>query len=235
MKRVTPILLLVALMATPVVAGSSSAQLRIGGHFPTGDGEFWDATRAAFTLSTSDLYGPIGGVTLGHFVDRNIQVGLDVSVFGATSTSAVREFSDRHGPAFHDSRLTMVPILFDVRLTSDAPRRHRGPHGQFRENVFYVYGGAGIGMNVWDYEEVRDFVDFSEKPAYVFFDRFRATGVALAAHGLAGVAIPVGPDLSVTFEGRYLWSEADPGGDFAGVGRMIFSGPSIQGGVTFHF
>ena len=99
--------------------------------------------------------------------------------------------------------------------------------------AFYV--GGGMGLTLWDYEEVGDFFNFPPGAAGVFFDRFTDDGAAFEVHALAGVEIPMSPRYNLLFEGRYSWSDDDLDGGFAGLGNIELGGAAAFIGGSFRF
>jgi hypothetical protein len=69
----------------------------------------------------------------------------------------------------------------------------------------------------------------------VIGDHFVDDGAALGFHALAGLRVPVGDDISLTGEARYLWARKDMGDDFGNDLRIDLSGLSATFGITIRF
>jgi hypothetical protein len=212
--------------------GDVALQFRLGGFFPDGDSEFWDDAEATFTQDVGDFDDTIFGITVVRSFNNTLELGLNIDFYEGESTSAVAGFVDQDGfSILHDARLEMVPVMADLRVIPGGRFRQRPGGRQVLKPVFYL--GGGIGVNYWEYEEVGDFVDFTDNS--IFFDHFRDDGLAFAAHALAGFELPLGPTWSLMFEGRYMWSDDEPGGDFEGLGDLDLSGPSATVGMAIRF
>jgi len=213
----------------------SAAQIRVGGFFLEGGGEFWDESESVFTLRTEDFDGGVLGLSFVSSINNNLEVGVNADFFEESVPSAYSGFVDTAGfPIVHTARLQTTPLTVDVRLLPTGRHRIRGPRGHLvSKPVMYV--GAGAGVNLWEYEEIGDFLDFGFDPAVIFFDRFRDRGAALEVHALGGVEFPIGPSFNLLFEGRYSWSDDTLSDDFAGLGRIELGGASAFAGASFHF
>ena len=95
-------------------------------------------------------------------------------------------------------------------------------------------------MNLWEYEEVGDFVFTTEESPGVFvdqilFDRFKDSGTAFQTHALAGFELPMGDSFSLQFEGRYTWADDDVDDTYLGPGELDLSGAAFFAGGSFRF
>ena len=134
----------------------------------------------------------------------------------------------------HDARLWMLPLTVDVRFLPVGRYAIRG-HGQVAVRRPVPYFGVGGGMNFWSYEEIGDFLTFETDPPTVIFGDFDDNGVALEAHVLAGIELPIGPVWSLMFEGRYSWSDDELGESFGGLGDIDLGGASAFIGASMRF
>lgn len=206
-------------------------QFRIGGFFVEGEGALWDDVDDRFTLDPSDLDDVTLGFTYLATMNDHLAVGFNADYFNSTAPSAEGGFVDQFGvPIVHDTRLRMFPLSVDLRVS---PGGRFGGQGRYRVRRPSFYLGGGVGLNFWEYEEVGDFAAGAMQP--VFFARFQDDGVALAAHALAGVDLPLGPEWSIIFEGRYLWSDDDLGDDFPGLETIELNGASAFVGLSVSF
>ncbi len=208
-------------------------QFRGGGSFPTAGGDFWEGTQEVFTLEPSDLNSFVLGLTYVGPVGKYLEVGFNAGFYDQTVTTGYRDWVDGAGfPILHDTRVSSMPLTVDLRVVPGGRFKQSGPYLE-RKPVFYF--GGGIGANYWEYEEVGDFLDFGFDPPEIFSDRFVDSGWALATEALAGLEVPLGRRMGVVIEGRYLWSDAELDGDFAGLGTIDFGGPAAFAGLSISF
>ncbi len=243
MRQTTRILAILTILAAVLAAGSAMAagqaadrafQFKFGGFLLHGDSDFWVETEDVFTIDSGDFDGGMVGFTYLTTLSNHLEVGMNVDFYNETVFSAYRDFTDADGfRIFHDTSLSMVPLSVDVRFLPAGRYGTRGSRGQVlvRRPVFYL--GGGLGVNFFEYEEVGDFVDFDLEE--VIFDRFLDTGAAFSAHALAGIELPVSPNLGLLIEGRYTWSEEDLGSDFSGLGKLDLGGTSVSVGLSYSF
>ncbi len=200
------------------------------------DDGFWADTENVFTLSASDFRGFSFGFTYVRSLENWLELGLNLDFFDETERSEYRDFVDEDGRSIlHDSELSLVPLTADVRFYPLGRYRVR-PGGRYiLQSTFYL--GLGGGFIFWDYEERGDFLDFTFDPPEIFGSRFRDDGIALEAHGLASVEIPVSPSTYLMFEGRYSFAEDTLGGDFSDLPErdIHLGGAAFYGGFSFRF
>ncbi len=212
--------------------GDMAFQFRVGGFFLDGESEFWTDAEDTFTLDSSDFDDAIIGLSIVGSFGNHLEAGFNADFYDATVVSAVRGFTDEDGfPILHDSRLRMAPLTVDLRFLPAGRYRVRNQGRLVRQPVFYVGGGAGLVF--WEYEEIGDFVDFSDDT--IFFDRFTDDGASFEVHGLAGVELPIGPAWNLLFEGRYSWVDETLGRDFSGLGEIDLGGMSAYVGASLRF
>jgi hypothetical protein len=221
----------------PAGPDRSGIQFRMGGFWLDADGGFWDDTEEVFTLDSDDFDGWMLGFTYLFSVNNHLDVGFNLDLYEETVRSGYRDWVDEFGyPILHDTQLSLVPMTADVRVNLMGRHRIR-PGGRYIVQPL-VYVGAGAGMVAWEYEEVGDFLDFSVTPdPEIFYDRFVDDGLALEAHVLAGVELPVGPSVNLLFETRYSLASDELGGDFSDLYErdIDLGGYSAYGGISFRF
>jgi len=210
-------------------------QFRVGAFFPSGGGEFFDENERIFTFDPSDLDGGAVGFTYLQPLSRRLELGWNLDYSEGSDTTAYRgDLMDEEGfPILHDTRLRRFPVSVDLRFLPGGRVAVRGSHGQYAARRPVPYLGAGLGANFWRYEEVGDFVDFGSDET--FTDRFVDEGVAAETHVMAGLELPMGPTWSLTFEGRYSWSDDELSDDFEGLGEIVMDGGSAFVGATLRF
>ena len=212
------------------VSGNNALQVRLGGFFPTGGGDVWNDNQAFFGLDVEDFNNAMIGLTFVGSTNPWIEFGINADYYDASSFSAERGVVDNFGlPIVHDTRLILLPLTADVRFLFGGKRARRESRPLF-------YFGGGIGVTLWQYEEVGEFVDFGSPGLDIFAGHFSEDGVALETHVLAGLEIPVQPLWGVLLESRYSWADDQlNSGDFPGFGRLNLGGSSVFIGASFRF
>lgn len=204
-------------------------QFRLGGFFPAGDGALWSDNEEVFTLDVSDFDDLALGFSYVASISNYMELGFNVDFYDSTVLSGYRDYVDEDGfLILHDTTLETLPLTADLRLLPLGRYRNRPGGRAVRQPVPYV--GGGIGMTLWEYEEVGDFIDFGDPAMPVFFDRFVDDGVAFEAHVLAGIELPLSPNVNFLLEGRYAWAD-----DTTALGEIDLGGFSGYGGLSFRF
>jgi hypothetical protein len=240
MNRITTLLTMAlavfALCTTSAVAQSipertarHSIQLRFGYFFPEGEGPLWDDVGNRFTLAPDDFNGPAWGLSFVTAVNNHLEVGVHGDWYGQTVLSEERDFVDEFGySVVHETTLEERPFAIDLRLI---PGGRYGRSGL--KPVFYL--GAGVGVNIWDYEEAGDFVDAGDPTLPIYYGVFKESGEALEARVLAGLEIPLSPGFNLLFEGRYSWAEGDLNRDLVDLETIDLGGAWGFVGASFRF
>ncbi len=224
---------------------TNAFQFRMGGFFPKGGDDLWDANEQEYTLDVSDFNDFVWGMSYVMGINNNVELGFNVDFYRNTVLSADLNYIDDYGfyPQ-HDTRLEVLPMTVDLRFLPAGRYGVRGAGGQRRVLQPVPYLGAGIGFDYWEYEEVGDFAFTIVPPPpppdpshMIDYDRFVDSGTAFEMHLLAGVELPMSPTWGFLLEGRYSWAEADVGsnGAYYGPGKLDLSGLSIYGGFSLRF
>ncbi len=242
-------ILTLVLAATPALAQprdedrpSSAFQFRVGGFFPAGGGQLWNADEQIFTLDHSDFNDGVLGFSYIHGVNNNFEVGFNVDFYDSTVGSIDRGFpaaGDLH-PS-HDTNLQLTPVTVDFRFLPAGRYSYRGK-GKYRVHHPVPYLGAGFGMNFWRYEEEGYFIFLNTDTGLYEsqFDHTKDDGTAFEAHVLAGLELPMGPTWSMVFEGRYSWARARVGNSYVAQSELsrqdlTLDGPYAFVGASWHF
>jgi hypothetical protein len=201
-------------------------QVRLGYFAPQGGGDLWEGLDQRFDLNASDFNGGLWGLSFVGGISQQFELGVHVDWYRHTVTSADPLFVDTDGFGIvHDTTFRQLPLGVDLRLLPTG-RRPGKP-------VFYL--GLGLGVNIWQYEEVGDFVDEADPLLPVYFGTFRDNGQSLEGRVLAGVEFPISPAFNMTFEGRYTFGETELKGDLAGLGTIDRGGLWVFAGASFRF
>jgi hypothetical protein len=208
---------------------------RLGAFFPSGNGDFWTANEAAFTLDSSDFIGPITGVGYNAAITNYFEFDANADFYTSTVQSADRYYVDLDGfPIYHDTRLLSFPFSVGVRVLPIGRFARRGAEGERYVRHPVPYLGGGIGAVYWQYTEEGDFVasDLS-----IVYDRLTASGLAFEWYAMLGIEFPVSPIWNITLEVRQTWADATPGGTFYYVnpGSLDLGGTSVFIGGSLRF
>jgi hypothetical protein len=242
MRRPVPlicsILLFIPLCATPSSAGPGAAdsgfQLRFGGFFPEGGGDLWDENEFVFTQDVSDFDDFVLGFSYVTGMGNYMEVGFNADFYDGEDFSSYRDYVDSEGfPIYHDTELELVPLTLDVRFLPGGRYRVRPQGRQVLKPVLYF--GGGLGVTLWEYREIGDFIDFDDPMQSIFYGDFQDSGTAFETHVLAGIELPAGRGFNILFEGRYAWVDDELGDDFAGLGKIELGGYSFFGGFGWRF
>lgn len=235
MRRITLLLLGLALSLPAARASAGDLQVRLGAFFPradTGaDNDLFRDVNELFTrdatlegVDSADWIGISGGAEYSfRLADAPIELGFHIDGYGRSLETSYRDFTDADGrEVFQTLKVSAVPTGVTVRLV-------RGLRGSFQP-----YVGGGVDAVWYRYEEYGDFIDFFEAGLPVYSDAFLSEGWGFGAHVVAGLRIPISYDLALTAEARYLWAAKEMGGDFR-RNRIDLTGVSATVGVMVRF
>ena len=228
-------LALLLTLGLPALAGhrtrqpDRSFQVRMGGFFLDGDGDFWADNESVFTLDASDFDDFLFGLTYSHGFNRFFELDLNADFTDETVVAEYRDFVDGSGfPILHDSTLKTAPMTIGARFLPFG-RATRGTS----KPVLFVGGGAGV--NFWRYEEFGDFIDFDDPANPLVLGDFSESGEAFVTYGVAGLELPLSPAFNLGFEARYFSSDDELKGDFAGLGKLDMSGWAASVSANWRF
>ena len=159
-------------------------------------------------------FGGDFGVSLGSFVE----VTAGVNYYQSTVPTVYSRFVDEDGTEIEsDMKLRNIPVAFTAKLFPLT-----------RDAGVQPYVGGGVQLNVWQYTEVGEFLDFSN--GEIFRDSFTDDGTEIGPVFLAGIRFPVGANALIGGEWRYSTAKADLDPELG------FFGDTLDlGGNTFLF
>jgi hypothetical protein len=209
----TPAAVLVALAAAPASASAQSiVNFTLGGFVPNGS----QASNGAVTdrlidsnghsadvlvndsdfldFNLKDFNGPTVGAEYLIALGDNFDAGAGVSFYQRTvpSADAFSEFQGTGNPILADLKLRIVPITATVRWL---PLGHRAG--------VVPYIGGGVGVFVWRYSEIGDFV--ASDNVTIISGNFAGSGAKAGPVILGGARFPVG---SWAVGGEIKWQHA---------------------------
>lgn len=147
----------------------------------------------------------------------HLEAGVGIGFMRGTAPSTYTDFVNDDGTEIlQDFHLQMVPITGTLRLF---------PLG---DTAVRPYIGGGIGLFMWRYSEVGEFIDFYDYTA--FRDRFVASGADIGTVVLGGVRVPLGDSLAAGVEVQYQRAAGRVGVDEGFLAERI-----DLGGLTTRF
>jgi outer membrane protein W len=195
--------------------------------------DIYEFFREELTIDEGDFgafaFAVDGGFALASRID--LVAGFEIS--RASVSSEYRDFVDENDlPIVQDTKLTIMPVTLSVKFYLTPRGREVSRYAYVPEKVrAYVGGGGGF---VWyELEQVGDFVDFVDLT--IFTSAFNSSGFGFVAQAFGGVEVGLTPRWFLTVDARYLWSEADLGGDFVSFEPIDLSGARIGAGIGFTF
>jgi opacity protein-like surface antigen len=194
---------------------------------PEGDSDIYDQNNEEVTFEVDDLNG--FGATFGydHFVGDFVNVGGAISFYQNDTVVRDREFEFENGdPIFREIRLRIVPIEANLRVL---------PVG--RDVPVIPYVGAGVGVYIWEYEEIGDFViDRFTDPTVISGTAF-SDGADFGFNLHGGVQVPITRSATITGEVKWTRVEGDLDEEsFDPAFEPIdLSTVTYSGGVSFWF
>ena len=147
----------------------------------------------------------------------HLEAGVGVGFMRGSAPSTYTDFVNDDGTEIlQDFHLQIVPITGTLRLF---------PLG---DTAVRPYVGGGIGLFMWRYSEVGEFIDFYDYS--VFRDRFVASGADIGTVVLGGVRVPLGDSLAAGVEVQYQRAAGRVGVDEGFLAERI-----DLGGLTTRF
>ncbi len=143
-----------------------------------------------FAFAPTDLNSVTFGGEWAIGLGDHLEAGVGVGYLRGSAPSTYIDFVDDDGAEIRqDFTLEMAPITGMLRLFP------------FGDTVVRPYVGAGIGLFVWRYREVGEFIDFYDYS--ILRDRFVAGGADVGGVVLGGLRVPLGDRLAAGVEVQY--------------------------------
>ena len=235
MKRILTVLSLSAL-ALAAFAAPSEAQGRYSGYDnafrfhggifePDAESQYWDDSFTDFTGDAEDFEDFTGAIEYQRDLTGNLRLLVGGSVWEGQSDQAYRGFVDAFDNEIrHDTTLDIASATVGLAFRL-APKNA----------PIIPYVGGGGGLYAWTLEESGEFIDFFVDPPEIFPATFEDDGVAFGYFYMAGLEVPVTPDISIFGEGRWHRADDELEGDFDDLGEIDLSGRSISLGLSWKF
>ncbi len=205
-------------------AHAESLSIRIGALIPRAQSDIWDLNIAETTFTRTQLIGGMLGAGIDIFWSRWVNTSLFVYAYERDVDVEDRDFVYPDGtPIARTITLNVVPIEMTLKFL---------PLGRMRRGAI-PYLGGGVGLYIWKYHEIGDFVFDRFGDPFIDFDEFQASGVEIGWHVLAGIQIRIGRRSTLDFEIKYHDARGDMGRDFPGFNPIDLSGVSLLTGISF--
>lgn len=196
--------------------------------------DIFDFVTEHLTLEKSSFNTPAFGVDLSINVAPRLDAMLGFELSKASTPSHYRQKSEQVGDRFlpieQTTSLKQQSINAGVKFAL-LPAGRRVSRFAWIPNRFTPYVGAGGGVLNYDFEQVGDFVDFTNDN--IFTSTFRSTGWAPSAHALGGADVHLFKRVFMSLEGRYTWSSAALDRDFVDFDPIDLKGFRV--GAGFHY
>ena len=225
MKKYLLTLAAAVLFAIPAYSGSFYA---LGSYVTLeGDSDIYRQNSEETTFEVDDLNSFGGTFGYDHFFGDYVNFGPSISFYYADTTVSDLEFEFEDGrEIFRDIRLHIVPIEANLRIL---------PIGRDQPVIPYI--GAGVGVYIWEYEEIGDFViDRLTNPRIISGSAF-SDGADFGYNIHGGVQFPVSRNATIT--GEVKWTQVEGDLDVEGFDPAFepidLSTITYSGGISFWF
>lgn len=197
------------------------------------EGGVYDFVTDELTLEKNAFNAPGIALDVGFTLTPRVELRTGIDFSSAFARSEFREFTDTEGlPVEQDTRLRQVDIVGSMAFAIMPRGRAIGQYS-YIPNPVVPYVGGGGGFLRYQFEQIGDFVDFSDLA--IFGARLESSAWTLSAHAFSGVDIRLTPNLFITGEARYVWADAELQRDFSRFDPIDLTGLRIGTGVRFVF
>lgn len=198
-------------------------RVHFGAFQPDGESEYWEDKARQFTGDADDFENLEVGADYWLGLSRRLSLAFSGTLFQGDATQSYLDFQDNFGDRIrHETTLDLASASLGLVFHFTGP-----------DAVVNPYVGAGGGAWFWQLEEAGDFIDFGRPTRPVFSATLESSGTAFGYYGLAGLAVPVTPRLSVFAEGRWTQVEDELEDDFEGFGDLDLSGRVFSAGLSW--
>ena len=210
-----------------------SVGVRGGWLFERAGSDLFAFVHEQLTVELDDFDAPTLAFDLGVATGSRTEAIFGVEFGGATIRSEYRDLVDTDRlPITQATYLRQANLSGSLKLAL-TPRGQEVGSVAWVPNAISPYIGAGAGALWYEFQQTGDFVDFLDLS--VFGETFRSSGWAPSAHLFGGVDVKIARRLFLTGEGRYLWSQAELGPDFAGFEPLDLTGFKLTAGINYLF
>jgi hypothetical protein len=206
-----------------------------GGYYMlSGKSDLWEYNEELLTLSVKDLNNFNGALELGFPVDSRFDISLEFGFYKDTAYTEYRDFIDEWGdPITQQISLRIVPIMFNGKFYPIAKTSRKNVRGRTEYRSIAPYVGAGLGLYIWRYEELGDYIDFSDGSIYT--TQFLTNGTDLGVNLRGGIEIPIGSSAAIMAEFSHHIIKGELSEDFVGFQKFDLGGNLFSFGFVFHY
>lgn len=214
-------------------APRGAVSVRGGYTIVSADSDIYDFISEELIVEPSDFNAFVFGLDVALAVHSRLDILTGFEFTRTKVDSELREFVEDNGaPITQSTELRTVPVTGSVKF-------YVTPRGRDISRFSYVpskaraYVGAGGGLIWYKLEQIGDFVDLADLT--IFPGEFISSAWGTETHVFAGLDVQPGPRWYLSFEGRYVWADADVSGDFVGFDPIDLNGLRITAGVSLFF
>ncbi len=208
--RISAVALLAVLLVGAVPAqAQQSFDINLGYFGPRSEegrinGDVLVINRSYLAFDLDELGGFYGEAAWSLELGKYFEASIGTGFYQSTAPSVYLDYVNESGrEIYQELKLRNIPVTGLVRIFPVGHRRGVQP-----------YVGGGVAMNIWQYSETGEFVDFWDDSIYRA--DYVANGTAFGPVGLAGVRARVAGSGDLGVEWRYTWGEGDLNEDFLG-------------------
>jgi hypothetical protein len=206
-----------------------------GGYYMlAGKSDLWEYNEELLTLSVEDFNNFNGALELGFPVDKRFDISVEFGFYKDTAYTEYREFVDEWGDSIvQQISLRIVPIMFNGKFYPIAKTTRKELRGRTEYRGVAPYVGAGLGLYIWRYEELGDYIDFYDGSIYT--TQFLSNGTDLGVNLRGGVEIALGSSVAFMAEFSHHIIKGELSEDFVGFEKFDLGGNLFSFGFVFHY
>lgn len=213
-------------------SGNLDFVLKFGYWMPDGESDLWEYNSEIFLFEPEDLNSFVMGFALDYHVNNFMTLSLEIGASYGWTYTEYADFVDEYGyPIETDIMLGVVPLEVALKINPIGRGHKVGRFGALKKNTIIPYIGAGLGLYLYSYEEMGDYIDFEWEE--IIYAEFLSENVGVGYFVVAGVQIPMDRFLTFMVEYKYRWVEAKLSDDFVGFDDFDLSGQIISVGLGF--
>lgn len=206
-----------------------------GAYFmPAGKSDLWEYNVELLTFAIDDFNNFAGSLEFGFPIEEHFDMSLEIGLYKATTFTEYRDFIDSEGYAIEQRLgLRIVPIVFSGKFLPIGKTSRKGVRGRTEYRSIIPYIGGGVGLYLWRYEELGDYIDFSDFSIYP--TQFLSKGADLGLHLKGGVEVPIGSSVAFMAEISHHIIKAELSEDFVGFEKFDLGGNYLSFGIVLRY
>ncbi len=223
-------------------APRGAISVRGGYLLASANSEIYELFSKDLTIQASDFNAFVLGIDGALTLHPRLDVLLGFEYSRAAVDSEYRDFEEDNGaPITQTTELRTFPLSASIKVYV-TPRGREISRFAFVPSKARPYVGAGAGLIWYKLEQAGDFVDFTDLA--IFSEQFSSSGWSTETHVFGGLDLQLSPRWYLSFEGRYVWANAElvencavefETGCFVGFDPIDLSGLRITAGFNYSF